>query len=90
MYQLLVDRITLMIIILGGYVLSCQPPYNSNFQFFEIKHIVPRIIRKKDPSEMEIAKIQPPPSTGLSSILLSVRTQYSRRTRISKKYIKNS
>ena len=33
---------------------------------------------------MESATILMPPSTGLSGILLSVRTQYSRRTRICK------
>ena len=35
---------------------------------------------------MESAAIFTPPSTSLSGILVSARTQYSRRTRIIKKY----
>ena len=32
-----------MIIIFGVYIFLCQPPYNSNFGYYEIKLLVPTI-----------------------------------------------
>ena len=34
--------------IFGGYIFLCQPPYNSNFQFFEIKLLVLRTSNSRD------------------------------------------
>ena len=33
---------------LGGYIYSCQPPYNSNFRSFKIKPLVPRSSNLRD------------------------------------------
>ena len=47
---------------------------------------VPQIYRVRSWELMESAKILTPPSTGLSGILFFVRTKYSWRTIIWKKY----
>ena len=63
------DMEKMLIIIFGGYIFLCLPPYYSYFQYFEIKPLVPRTLNFRN---LTVVKYNQPVSDGVFVSSLAV------------------